>query len=62
MIDLSIRNISKYYIPLAKIKVFISSAGNKSCCNQPVKSKQDAYEKLVEMSKNNNYTTGNLLD
>ena len=28
---------------------------------QPVKTKQDAYEKLVEMARNNN-TTGNLLD
>ena len=28
---------------------------------EPVKTKQDAYEKLVEMARNNN-TTGNLLD
>ena len=26
------------------------------------KSKQEAYEALVEMSRNNDYTTGNLLD
>ena len=30
--------------------------------DQPVKSKQETYEKLVEMSRNDNYTTGNLLD
>lgn len=30
--------------------------------NQPVTSKQEACEKLVEMLKNNHHTTGNLLD
>ena len=30
--------------------------------DQPVKNKQEEYEKLVEMSRNNNYTTGNLLN
>ena len=28
----------------------------------PVKNKQEAYEQIIEMSKNNDYTTGNLLD
>ena len=27
-----------------------------------MKNKQEAYEKLIEMSRNNNYTIGNLLD
>ena len=26
------------------------------------KSKEEAYKKIVEISKNNDYTTGNLLD
>ena len=30
--------------------------------DQPVKYKQEAYEKLIEMSRNNDYTTENLLD
>ena len=30
--------------------------------DQPVKKKQDVYEKLVEMSRNIDYTTWNLLD
>ena len=30
--------------------------------DQPVKNKQEAYEKLIEMSRNNDYTTENLLD
>ena len=28
----------------------------------PVKNKEEAYEKIIEMSNNNDYTTGNLLD
>ena len=30
--------------------------------DQPVKQKQEAYEKLIEMARNNDYTTGDLLD
>ena len=28
----------------------------------PVKNKEEAYEQIIEMSKNDDYTTGNLLD
>ena len=28
----------------------------------PVKNKEEAYEKVIDMSNNNYYTTGNLLD
>ena len=28
----------------------------------PVKTEEEAYEKIIEMSRNNDYTTGNLLD
>ena len=28
----------------------------------PVKNEEEAYEKIIEMSNNNGYTTGNLLD
>ena len=28
----------------------------------PVRNKEEAYEKIIEISKKNNYTTGNLLD
>ena len=28
----------------------------------PVKTKEEAYEKIIEMSRNNDYTTGNLFD
>ena len=28
----------------------------------PTKNEEEAYEKIIDMSNNNNYTTGNLLD
>ena len=35
---------------------------NEPFFDQPLKKKQEAYEKLIEMSRNDDYTTGNLLD
>ena len=35
---------------------------DKSFFDWPVKHKKEAYEKIIEMSNNNDYTTGNLLD
>ena len=34
----------------------------KSSFDLPVKNEEEAYEKIIEMIKNNDYTTGNLLD
>ena len=34
----------------------------KSFFDVPVKNKEEAYEKTMSISKNNNYATGNLLD
>ena len=49
-------------MPLVEIKNFNVLIDNKLFFDQPVKIKQKAYEKLIEMSRNNDYTTGNLLD
>ena len=55
-------SFDKYYMPLVEIKDFNALIDNKPFFDQPVKNKQEAYEKLIEMSRNNDYTTGNLLD
>ena len=55
-------SFNKYYMPLVKIKDINTSIDNKLFFDQPVKKKQEAYEKLIEMSRNYDYTTGNLLD
>ena len=55
-------SFDKYYMPLVEIKDFIALIHNKLFFDGPVKIKQESYEKLVEMSRNDYYTTGNLLD
>ena len=49
-------------MPLVEIKNFNALIDNKPFFHQPVKSKQEAFEKLIKMSRNDDYTTGNLLD
>ena len=47
---------------LVKIKDFNALINNKSLSDQPVKYKQEAYEKLIKLSRNDDYTTAKLLD
>ena len=56
------RFFSKYYTPKVEIKDFNVLIYTKSLFDVPVKNKEETYEKAIEMSKNNDYTTGNLLD
>ena len=51
-----------YYTPDVEIKKFNVLIDGKSFFDVPIKNKEEAYEKIIEMSKNNDYTTGNLLD
>ena len=54
---------NKYYISSVEIKNLNVIIDNKSLFEQPrKKNKQEAYQKLVEMWRNNDYTVGNLLD
>ena len=46
-------------MPLAEIKNFSALIDNKPLFDQSVKNKQEAYEKLDEMSRKNDYTKGN---
>ena len=48
------------YMSLVEIKDFNVLIDNKPFFDQPVKNKQDAYEKRIEMSRNDDYVTGNL--
>ena len=49
-------------MPLVEVKDFNALIDNKPFFDQSVKSKQDAHEKIIEMSKNGDYTSGNLLN
>ena len=55
-------SFSNYYVPNVEIKDFNVLIDGKSFFDLPVKNEEEAYEKIIEISKNNDYTTGNLLD
>ena len=55
-------SFSKYYVPKVEIKDFNNLIDGKPFFEIPIKNKEEAYEQILEMSKNNDYTTGNLLD
>ena len=55
-------SFSYYYVPNVEIKDFNVLIDGKSFFDLPVKNEEEAYEKIIDMSNNNDYTTGNLLD
>ena len=55
-------SFSHYYLPNVEIKDFNVLIDRKSFFDLPVKNEEEIYEKIIEMSNNNDYTTGNLLD
>ena len=54
-------SFSKYYVLKVEIKDFNLLTDGKPFFRIPVKNKEEVYEAIIEMSKNNEYTTGNLL-
>ena len=56
-------SFSHYYVPSVEIKDFNVLIDGKTFFDLPVKNEEEeAYEKIIEISINNDYTTGNLLD
>ena len=55
-------SFSKYYTPTVKIKDFNVLSDSKRFFDTPIKNKEEEYEKIIEISRNNDHTTGNLLD
>ena len=53
---------SHYYVPNVRIKDFNILIDGKSFFDLPVKNEEEAYDKIIEMSYSNDYTTGNLWD
>ena len=53
-------SFSKYYLPKVEIKDFNVLINGKPFFDIPIKNKEEAYEAIIKMSKNNNYTTVNL--
>ena len=55
-------SFSNYYIPKVKVDDFNVLFDGKSFFDLSVKNDEGAYEKIIDMSNNSDYTTGNLLD
>ena len=55
-------SFSHYYVPKVQIRDFNVLTDGRSSFDFPVKNEEEAYEKIIDMSNNNNYKTGNLLD
>ena len=61
--DESVRtSFSKYYVPKVEMKGVNFLINGKQFYEIPIKNKEEAYEAIIEISKNNDYATGNLLD
>ena len=54
--------MSCYYVPNVRIKHINVLIDGKSFFDLPLKIEEEAYEKIIELSRNNGYTTGILLD
>ena len=55
-------SFSHYYVPNIRIKDFIVLIDGKSFFDLPVKNEEEVYEQTIDMSNNNDYATGDLLD
>ena len=55
-------SFDKYYMSLVEVKDFYALIDNKPFFDRYVKNKQEAYENLIEMPRNDDYTRGNLLE
>ena len=54
-------SFSHYYVPKVEIKDFNVLIDGKSFFDLPLKNGEEANEKIIDMSNNNSYTTGNLV-
>ena len=55
-------SFSHYYVSKVQIRDFNVLIDGKSFFDLPIKDEEEAYEKIIDMCNNNDYTTVNLLD
>ena len=55
-------SFSKYQVPNIQRKYFNVLIDGKSFFDMPIKNEEETYEQIIKMGRNNDYTTGNLLD
>ena len=53
---------SQFYLPKVLVNDFNVIIDKLAFFDLPIKTEEEAYEKIIDISRNNEYTTGNLLD
>ena len=56
------QSFSQFYLPKVLVKYFNIIIDKLAFFDLPIKTEKEAYEKIIDISRNNEYTTGNLLD
>ena len=56
------QSFSQFYLPRVMVKDGNVIIDKLSFFSMPLKTEEEAYEKVIDISRNNEYTTGNLLD
>ena len=56
------QSFSQFYLPKVLVKDFNVIIDKLAFFDLPIKTEEEAYEKIIDICRNNEYTTGNLLD
>ena len=56
------QSFSRFYLPNVRVKDYNVIIDKLALFDLPIKTEEEAYEKIIGISRNNEYTTGNLLD
>ena len=60
--DADRQSFSEFYLPRVMVKDFNVIIDKLAFFDLPTKTEEETYEKIIDINKNNEYTTGNLLD
>ena len=55
------QSFSQFYLPKVLVKDFNVIIDKLAFFDLPIKTEEETYEKIIDISRNNEYTTGNLL-
>ena len=56
------QSYDEFYLPKVMVKDYNVIVDKLAFFDLPIKTEEEAYEKIIDISRNNEYTTGNLLD
>ena len=56
------QSYTQFYLPKVMVKDYNVIIDKLAFFDLPIKTEEEAYEKIIDISRNNEYTTGNLLD